>query len=244
MKAVVTWLWADGSRALRDRQFAPEHVNSLQKMCARYLPEPHRFICVADKPDKLSTKVEFLKTPPAAAALARLRSPEGERFPSCYRRLWNFSDEAKILGDRLLCIDIDLVVLNDLAPLYDMLPNDFVGWRPYRDWGRKLRYGGGIYALTPGARTKVWTDFKGSVSIAEARAAGFRGSDQAWISYKLGPGEPYWGRDAGIYSVRDLGSSLDLPWDARVVQFNGKLKPWHYMGRKHGPGNWVGKHWR
>lgn len=219
------------------RLFLPAHVNVAQKMFARHIKEPHRFICIADNSEGLSSDVEYVKTPAAAAAVANLRSPEGPRFPSCYRRLWSFSEDARILGDRLLVLDIDLVVTRDIAPIIKR-PEDFVGWRPFRDWGARRRFGGGIYLMKTGSRTAVWDDFRGASSISEARNSGFRGSDQAWISYKLADKDCCWSRESGIYSVRDLGPGFALPPDARIVQFNGHQKPWHY---KQG---WVADHWR
>lgn len=239
MKTICTWLWNDGST--RSGCFAPVHVNVLQRMFARHLPEAHRFVCITDYKDGFDPAVEVMSTPSAAQAVGHLRSPEGGRFPSCYRRLWMFSDEARCLGERVLLVDIDLVVVNDLRPIFDR-KEDFVGWRPFRDWGNQLRFGGGIYLLTPGTRTHVWTDFDGAPAIARARQAGFRGSDQAWLSYKLGPTEPYWGRESGIYSVRDFRLDLDkCPADARLIQCNGPVKPWMAGGQQVA---WIKENWR
>jgi len=230
---VCCWLWGG------NRDFRPEHVNVLSAMVRRHLPEPHRFVCITDAPaDQFVPGVEVMPTPPEAEALGALSTPEKPHFPSCYRRLWMFSEAAKCLGERVLLLDIDLVVVGDLRPVFDM-PQEFVGWRPYRDWGKHDRFGGGIYLLTPGTRTEVWTDFNGPASIAQARAAGFRGSDQAWISYKLGQSEVFWGKDRGIYSVRDFKNPfLPPPADARLVQMNGPIKPWA------SPIPWVKEHWR
>lgn len=234
--SIVCWLW-HGS-GLGDRPYLPEHVNTLRRAVARHMSRPHRFVCVADTADGFDPEVEVFPTPAEARAIGHLRTPEGGRFPSCYRRLWNFSEGAQALGDRLLCIDIDVVPTADWSPLFDS-PQDFVGWRPYRDWGARMRFGGGVYLITPGTRTRVWTEFRGTDSQNKARRAGFRGSDQAWISYMLGKSEPYYGRDAGIYSIRDMrGSEHDLPADARMVHFNGPTKPWS------SPLRWVKEHWR
>lgn len=234
MNTIVCWLWSDPT--LIRRSFLPRHVNDLGRMLKRHY-EPHRFICIADKSDGLEPHVEWFKTPPEAIAAGNLRSPEGPRFPSCYRRLWGFSEAAKVLGDRILTIDIDLVAVADLAPVFAMSA-PFVGWRPYRDWGNQLRYGGGIYLMNPGARKEVWDDFTGQASIVRARSAGFRGSDQAWISYKLsGNNEVVWPKSSGLYSVRDLDAKLTLPKDAVIVQFNGTVKPWD------SPVKWVQNEW-
>lgn len=232
MKTICCWLWGG------NRDFRPEHVNTLARMVRRHLPEPHRFVCITDHEDGFDAGVEVMRTPAAAAALGALKTPEKAHFPSCYRRLWMFSDEARCLGDRVLLIDIDLIVVADLRPIFDM-PQDFVGWRPFRDWGAQMRFGGGIYLLTPGTRTQVWDDFRGAPSILQARAAGYRGSDQAWISYKLGLSEAYWDRSSGIYSIRDMkGTEHKLPEDARLVQFNGPCKPWASKLA------WAREHWR
>lgn len=224
MLSIVTWIWSEGFRDYR-----PEHVNTLRRMVARHLSVPHRLVCVTDETKGFDPDVVVMKTPKEAAALSHIRSPEGQRFPSCYRRLWMFSDAARELGDRVLLIDVDLLVVKDFANVVNR-DEDFVGWRPYRDWGAQMRFGGGIYLLRTGTRTKVWDNFKGADSIAKARSKGYRGSDQAWISYQLGATEPYWDRDAGIYSVRDFPNA-PMPADARIVQTNGPVKPWSDAAR-------------
>lgn len=236
MTSIVCWLW--NGTGLGDRPYAPEHVNTLQRAVARHMSIPHRFICVADSAEGFDPSVEVFITPDEAKAVGELRSPEGGRFPSCYRRLWNFSDGARALGDRLLCIDIDVVPTNDWAPLFAR-KEEFVGWRPYRDWGTKMRFGGGVYLLTPGARGEVWNTFTGAYSINRARKKGFRGSDQAWISCCLSHRDTYYGRDAGIYSIRDMKNKEHmLPADARMVHFNGPTKPWTSTLE------WVREHWQ
>lgn len=233
MIAVVAWLWQEGFR-----DYGPEHVNTLARMIRRRLALPHRFVCVADKPDGLEDGIEWFKTPVKAKAWGHLRNPEGPRFPTCYRRLWMFSEEAAVLGDRLMLIDIDLVATGELSHLFGFR-DPFVGWRPQAYWGCQRRYGGGIYLLDAGARKHVWEQFKGAESIAAARVAGFRGSDQAWLSYALGEDETVWPPSAGVYSIRDLRNGvLPLPADACLVQFNGPQKPWN------SPLPWVRDHWR
>jgi hypothetical protein len=233
MISIVCWMWNNGFRV-----FLPEHVNCLQRMVARHLPLPHRFICITDEKGKFASEVEVLPTPKSAQKVGAIKSPEGPRFPSCYRRLWTFSEEARVLGEFVLLLDIDLVVVRDLSPLAEG-EQDFIGWRPFRDWGRQCRFGGGIYRLRTGTRTRVWEEFSGQASIDKARRAGFRGSDQAWISYQLAEHEPYWDRSSGIYSIRDLKNREEqLPPDARLVQFNGPCKPWQSQLK------WVQREWQ
>lgn len=231
MKSVVCWLWNEGFRDYR-----PEYVNVLHRMFQRHLPEPHRFICVTDERGQYDSGIEVMPTPEAARRIASIRTPEGGRFPSCYRRLWMFSPEAVCLGDRVMLVDIDVVLTGDVTHLFDV-DADFVGWKPRATWGNNQRIGGGLYVMTPGTQSHVWEDFRGDASIREARRFGYRGSDQAWMSYKLRGCSllPY---DCGVYSIRDLDNGRKpLPSDACIVQFNGRTKPWHSALA------WVRKHW-
>lgn len=231
--SVVCWLWRETGR-----DFRPAHVNVLQRMMARHLPAPHRFICVADSAAGFDPGVEVYVTPQAARDVGRLRNPEGPRFPSCYRRLWMFSRDARELGEVVLVLDIDLVVTGDLASVVAR-QEPFVGWRPRMTWGGPDRIGGGIYLLRTGLHTEVWDSFRGQSSISAARAAGYRGSDQAWLSYRLGSRCAVWSERSGLYSIRDMRDGrLPLPSDALLVQFNGPTKPWtSQLG-------WVKSHWR
>lgn len=236
MISVVVWLWRGTDPR---RVFLAEHVNTLARAFRRTLSLPHRFVCVTDDVRGFSVDVDVVLTPPAAAVLGKLQNPEGSRFPSCYRRLWNFAPEAgAILGERILAIDVDLVVVQDLAPLL-LRTEPFVGWRPLMQWGNPSRIGGGMYLLTAGAHPEVYADFQGPPSIAAARRAGFRGSDQAWLSYKLGRTAYVWSQHcSGLYSIRDLQNGRKpLPADARLVQFNGPQKPWSSSLE------WVKEYW-
>lgn len=217
--SVVCWHWAGSERV-----YLPEHVNALARMVKRHLPHPHRFICVTDETEGFDPEVDLFQTPDAAKRLGGLASPEGRGFPSCYRRLWTFSRAAHALGERVLLLDIDCLVVDDLSPLVDVA-EDFVGWRPNYQWGNK-RIGGGTWLLRTGTHTHVWEDFC-PAQVAACRAAGYRGSDQAWLSYKL-QSCTVWPKGAGILGSQDLkGRFPAKPKGARIVHFNGHRKPWH-----------------
>lgn len=222
MITIVVWQWAGF------RDYTPAHVNRLAALFHARTSIAHQFVCITDERIGFSSDVIVFPTPLEALALAGLKSPEGPRFPTCYRRLWMFSKEAAQLGDRLMLLDLDAIPVADCTPFMST-PGAFVGWRPIMKWGDKLRVGGGLYLLQAGSRANVWEQFERDPAraIAAARASGFRGSDQAWMSFCLGVGETYWPADSGIYSIRDLREGKDeLPSDARLVQFNGPQKPW------------------
>jgi hypothetical protein len=96
-----------------------------------------------------------------------------------------------------------------------------------------------MYLMETGSHPQVWEDFDPKAGPAAARAAGYRGSDQAWISYTLAGKVPIWGDDEGIYSVRDVKpkGAHPPPW-ARLIHFNGDTKPWSPAA-----GRWVARSW-
>src|SRR5919108_5142727 len=121
MISFVCWKWRIEGSA---RFFHANHVNILYAMIARWYPRPFRFVCVTDDAKGLDERIEAIPMP---VRFDQLQSPQGARFPQCYARLWNFSREAAVLGERIFQIDIDVVITGDLTALVDRA-EDFVGW--------------------------------------------------------------------------------------------------------------------
>src|SRR5678816_3661771 len=103
-------------------------------------------------------------------------------------------------------------------------------------WGDRARqtpYNGSMWMMNAGAREAVWTEFQRDPerAVRKARGAGFFGSDQAWMCYKLGPFENRWTADDGVFSYRThvKPAKGKLPDDARIVFFQGHYDPWHPM---------------
>jgi hypothetical protein len=205
------------------------------------------FACVTDGFDKglFNEHVEVIDTPPEALALADLKNPEGERFPSSYRRIWTFSKDARCLGDRVLVLDVDCVITRSLEPLFDFSPADFVGWRPSSAWGKRGRLGGGTWLHRTGTLTHLWEQFirDPNASIEDAKQAGWNGSDQALLSHWLADRVPVWPEGHGImqsqdYKTKNKRDEWPLPESARICHFNGRRKPWDCEW------SWVKEHWR
>jgi hypothetical protein len=223
--AVCCFQWNSGYR-----EYKPEYVNILARGYKRNLSIPHRFVCVTEETKGFSRDVEVFPLPPEALEAARLASPEGPRFPASYRRLWAFSEQAKVLGDWILMTDIDCVVTGQVDPLIQYAldkHHDFVGWRPSSLWGVEDRIAGGNWLLRTGTRTEVWTGFCKESAI-RARQAGYRGSDQAYLSYCLAKTAAIWPQHCGIYQAQQMKKQgfKVLPKDARIVHFNGRVKGW------------------
>lgn len=217
--SVVCWRWAP--KPGYHSTFAPETVNVLQRMVARHYPDPHEFCCVTDDPAGIDPAVRIV---PAWNDFAEVPSPHHGGKPSCYRRLRLFHpDIAATLGRRIVSLDLDVVIVGDLRPLWNR-PEDFVIWGHTH---KRTAYNGSMVLLTAGARRKVWDRFDPIRSPATAHAAGNHGSDQAWISHCLGPGEAMWTAADGVYSFRlDVERYGRLPANARAIFFHGPVDPW------------------
>jgi len=211
------------------REYLPEHVNALARQVHRHCKAPHRFVCITDETEGFEPGVEVLPLPDAARAVVDIPSPEGASFPSCYRRLWLFSaDAAALLGPRVMLLDIDCLVVGDLAPLFST-DADLVCCRPAKSWGREDRVMGGTWLHKTGTLPWVWDEFVADPEgcIARARAAGWRGSDQAYLSHRLTGIYALWPRHIGIYQAQDGTASWQRPPDnARIAHFNGNRRPW------------------
>jgi hypothetical protein len=200
----------------------------LARAVKHFYPYPHRFICVTDIQEGFSAEVEVLPMPKAAERVGSLEAPQGPQFPSSYRRLWCFSEEAKILGERILLLDIDAMVLKDPGPLLE-IDADFVGWKPMSIWGNEARIGGGTWLLKTGTIPWLWDNFIKSPAamIKITRTLGWNGSDQAIMSRFLHNKYPTWKQFCGIYGSQDGVFEWEKPpQDAIVVHFNGDGKPW------------------
>lgn len=216
-----------------------ETVNVLRRMIARHYPKPHRFVCVTDDATGIDPDIEVMAL---WSDHANVPNPSGTRNPSCYRRMKVFAPDAgAIFGERIICIDLDTVVVGDLTPIFDR-DEDFIIWGE-SDYPQHQWYNGSIWSLRAGTRPQVWTAFNPKTSPKEAFRAGRRGSDQGWFSHILGKGEATWGRGDGIYSYRVHIAPMghQLPANARLVMFHGKQDPWAYHAQQI---PWIREHYQ
>lgn len=194
---------------------------------------PHRFVLVTDWPRERWGEFDPLIHPISLwPEWGELRIPAWPmKKPSCYVRLKAFSAEAReLIGERFVSTDLDCIVRKSLDPLFDR-PEDFVAYR-HPSKRHCNPYQGSMWMMTAGARSRVWEDFRGPESADEASAAGFVGTDQAWICHKLGPNEATWDDSDGVLSwaahvrAEPAKYAERPPEHARIIFFQGTEKPW------------------
>jgi len=221
MLAVITFLYRQPNDfILRGRQaYGPEHVNALFRAVSANLSVPFRFVCVAESPDGIECET-VPSWPPITVS--------GNQ--GCYRRLKAFDGAfQRSLGDVILCLDLDTVILRDLTPL--ITDDDFRIMRGSSDAGGMLSpYNGSMWLCRAGARERFWTEFTAERAARETAAMimpngrPVKGSDQAWISC-IAKDEATYGAQDGVYQYWSVRGAA-MPPNTRIVFFAGRRKPW------------------
>lgn len=218
-------------------KFPPSTVNTLLSMLRRNCADDVRLTCITDDAAGIDRDVRIV---PLWNDWAHLPSPHGAGYPSCYRRLKLFSDEARdIIGERFVCMDLDVVIVSDITPI-------FGGAWDFKIWGDTAKgtpYNGSLWELQAGTRSHVWKEFDPRESPKRSLALGYIGSDQGWLGAALGPNEPKWTTRDGVYSYRNhiQRQGYLLPSNARLVIFHGAVDPWSSQAQRL---SWVRRHYR
>jgi hypothetical protein len=225
MLTISTWLWGD--------KYTVEDVCKLQRGVKRNINQKHRFVCVTER-----ERHDW-----SAPGIERWDIVDRDLLgiPGCFARLRMFDRvwqlERKV-DDRLVCVDLDSVVLGLLDPLFDR-PETFVILGGANSMN-PCPFNGSLMMLRPGNHGEVWSDF----SIEAARRVPFYEfpDDQGWIWHKL-PNAATWqaGRKSGVLAFKKPGwphDSLAPPPGARLVVFPGKRSPQKYRSLQ-----WVKDNW-
>ena len=233
----ILWKWESPTYRTR---FTPQHVNTAVAMIRRHHSAPHRTICVTDDPRGVDCE-----TFPLWSDLNNLKNPSGLMLPSCYRRLKIFKAETtRQMGiaddDKVVSMDLDMVVTGDIEPLFAG-DEDFMGWRGVGSF-RPVIYNGSLFMFRAGRFGWLWDEFDPIKLPDETRQARYFGSDQAWMSYKFNGSKPGWDIAQGVFAYARDVRHRPLPDNARIVFFNGKVKPWDKQALAESP--WITAHWR
>jgi hypothetical protein len=227
MLTVCTFLWhKEGYRST----FTPKQVNVHYAMFARNYHKPFRYVCVTNFSQGFRPEIALH---PLWDDYAEVPSPHGPNAPACYRRLKLFHPEtAKAIGDRILWLDLDMVILRDVTPLFDR-PEPLV---LLATGVPRAPYNGSMVLMDAGCRPDLWDEFSPAAGI-EAKQF-FNGSDQGYLSWKMrDKTPPCWHlNEQGIYARRHLKPTAVLPPDdTTLVLFMGKPDPWESAAKRRWP---------
>lgn len=239
MLQIVLWKWKG-----HNRTFEPDHVNIMCCMLRRNLQNyPHRIICVTDDPGG----IHECETAPLWIDHSGLENGSGRHLPSCYRRLKLYDKNTQLdlgieKGDRILSLDLDTLITGDIR---DIVRTEglFVGWE-LRGAHHPRVFNGSLQMFDAQTLQEIWSEFDPKTSILKAGHAGYKGSDQAWLSYNLVNREGTVGLKWPEVSSWPLQNRIQgiLRRDNRIIFFHGSTKPWDEAAQKATP--WVSRYWR
>ena len=228
-------------------KYGPEYVDRLYGMVARNLARPFRFVCLTD--DAAGIRGEVVCAP--IPKLPRIAQPK-ERG---WLKIASFSPElAGLLDETVLYLDLDVVVMGALDPLFEH-PGDFP---MVRDWYHQLRVVGNssVYRYRPSDRHALFETF---CNDADAIVLRIRNEQEFLSEYLQARGELGFWPKAWCQSFR---VSCLAPWplrawqtpkapdDCRVLIFHGEPKPTEALIGRPGvlqtfrPAPWIESYWQ
>jgi hypothetical protein len=240
---IVLWKWDGGFEG--DRRYTYQHVNAMVAMIkenTKTMPHPVRIVCVTDDPGGITQDCD---THPLWNDCDGLVNAAGKNLPSCYRRLKLYDPETQRAmdiepGDRILSLDLDTVICGDLRQILET-PGQFVGWKMAGTYQPEV-FNGSFQMFTAGDLAEIWTEFDPLKSPQAARQAGFLGSDQSWLSWRLiKSGQNIEYPVLASYPLHCRRMSL-FSARTRLVFFHGRLKPWSVEAQADSP--WIRRYWK
>jgi hypothetical protein len=226
---VVCWRWGG--------LFEAVYVNRLRAMLERSLQLPHELVCVCDDATGIDPRVRIVPMPKAYAST-----------PRCRRRMQQFSREfGAELGQRILAIDLDVVLVGDITPIVNRLER-VVCWKV----AHAGVFSGSFVLFDAGALHDAWLPFRDDPDGYPRRLQP-RGcaSDQAMLNAHLsGKRTPFWTEADGFVTYYGAGyeelehygvgpTRRELPQNARIVVLGSSDKAVMDEGRY----PWIVSHW-
>jgi hypothetical protein len=219
---VCTWWW--GSK------YTHFYVERLYAGLRRHLQQPFRFLLMTDR-DFEGQNIECHP----------IEDPHLTKMKGCFARLRMFDPEwqrARGLIDRIVCLDLDVVITGPLDDLFDR--SEPIVLFAGANSSNPCPYNNSIFMFRPRAHPQLWTTFSMD-AVAKLKRYEFP-DDQGWFWAKI-PHAATWkvGSSSGIYAFRKPGWPIGdrLPDGAKIVAFPGHRDPAQFT---HLP--WLKEHWR
>ena len=203
-------------------KYGPEYVNRLYGMAMRHISRPTRVVCLTDNPKGIRSEV-------ACHPL-----PELPLLDNSIERGWckigAFAPEvAELLDETVLYLDLDIVIVDSLDPLFDQ-PGSFL---IIHDWYHKLaRIGNSsVFRFHPRRSTEVFTQY---CRDFERISKKHRNEQEYLTTYMADAGAlGFWPRGWCVSFRRDcvpwwpwrLWQTTRKPEGSRILVFHGDPKP-------------------
>lgn len=225
--------------------YSSGYVNVLYNACREFISGDFRFVCLTDDPAGLHDAIETHPIPDIGCSQAHYAA-------GAWPKLSVFTSPLYGLSGRALFIDLDVVILDALDPLFECRgPLHAVGGG--RDWRH------GRVPTAPTMNTSVFGfDIGGSTEISRAfekdpnRASGSFGNEQQFVEGTVEEWKPWPDPWVISYKRHIVRKSLlapllgphPVPQGARIVAFHGKPNPRDFASGAGGKGlSWIRDYW-
>lgn len=229
-------------------KYGPEYVNRLYAMVARHLRGEFQFVCLTDSSAGVREEVRCLPIP-------ELALNEGPGPDRAWKKLTTFGADLHGLRGTALFLDIDIVIVGDITPFFE-LPGEFF---IIHDWKRPWRVTGNssVYRFEIGAHADILAKLRTEFPAIRRQ---FR-NEQAYLSDEMHrqgklqywPAE--WCASFKYHCIPRFPGNFfaapKIPAGARIVVFHGVMNPPDALvGRANGnwrmprPATWIAEHWR
>lgn len=222
--AIVTWLWGD--------KYSSDYVYKLASSVRRHLRQPHRFLLMTERERDIDLDKSLIER-------HAIKDPILLQEKGCFARLRMFDptwQAKRRLGGRIVCLDLDCVIVNGLDDLF-LRKEDFIILQGVNS-NNPCPYNGSLMLLRANTNTHVWYDF----SVEAARRLPYHDfpDDQGWL-WKKAPNAGAFTDKHGVYAFGKVGwpKGEGLPPNARIVAFPGWRDPAKFS---HVP--WVKENWK
>ena len=210
MLVICTWWWGT--------KYDVSYVRKLAAGVHRNLKQPCRFLVMTERERKLDPLDDI--------EVHAIKDPGLCKMKGCLARMRMFDpgwQKNRGIDDRLVCLDLDLVITGPLDPLFDR-PEPFVILQGVNAVN-PCPYNGSVMMLRAGAHPEAWTDMT-VAALATTPKHEFV-DDQGWLAHRV-PGAAAWTpqRD-GVYGFKKPGwpEGDNIPNNARIVAFFGSRDP-------------------
>lgn len=237
--------------------YPADYVNVLYNATRKAMRGPFRFICLTDNAEGLVSGIEALPIPDLGL------EPREWFIGGVWPKLGIYDRHFHGLKGRMLFIDLDMVVLNDIDAFFDV-EGPFIGIDAGPAWGRPgskapPQLGSGIIAFDIGAHAQLAETFRAK---CKEIIGSFR-TEQAFTAATL-PDIRFWPEGWVISFKRALRRPMGIdlfvqpkspPASAKVLAFHGTPRPIDLIGRGkrfwdrfphlgNGPVDWMVDYWR
>ena len=217
-----------------DNTLPEKYINNLYRGVERFVDRPFKFVCFTNCDFDLDEGIEIRDfNPPTKKGV----------LP----RIWMFSPEAGLAGHQVLCLDLDVVIVDNLKPLLDY--NGIFAGRGRFKSGYEHQLDGDIMSFKAGEKAEkiFWNPFIENVEEVEKYTGG---RERYWIRKQTESFADFWNDvapDAVVsykWHVQRKNRKLVIP-NLRKPPEGASIVSCHGVPRPHRiDDNWIKEYWK